>query len=232
LNRPDRTRLTRERIVEVAIELADQHGPAALTMRRLGNLLDVEAMSLYHYVNGREDLLEAMVDLVVDGVRIPSHEPLGPADGWQAFLQDVAHQIRGLAQTHPNLFPLIATRPPSAPWLRPPLRSLRVVDEFLQGLGRRGLDDEQAVHVYKVFAGFLLGHLLLEVSEAGASTAPVDEALDEGAAPVPNRVQRLSLEDYPTIGRLEHRLRVHDAAADFEAALETLLDRLDGELSR
>lgn len=232
MNRPDRTRLSRERIVGAAIDLADREGPAALTMRRLGTLLDVEAMSLYHYVNGREDLLEAMVEALVDGVDVPSHEALGPADGWQAFLQDVAHQIRDLAQRHPNLFPLVATRPPAAPWLRPPLRSLRVVDAFLDGLGSRGLSDEHAVHVYKVFTGFLLGHLLLEVSEAGASTAPVEEPLDEGAAPVPNHEHGVSLEDYPTLLRLQDRLQRHDASADFEAALETLLDRLDGELAQ
>src|SRR3712207_608352 len=91
LNPPDRPPLSRERIVAAAIQLADEQGPAALTMRRLGQLLDVEAMSLYHHVNGREDLLEAMVSEVVGGVHVPSHEQLGPADGWQAFLQHVAH---------------------------------------------------------------------------------------------------------------------------------------------
>jgi AcrR family transcriptional regulator len=219
-------------VLRAAVSYADAHGLTTLTMRRLGQALGVEAMSLYHYVNGREDLLEAMVEALVDGVHVPSEEPLGPADGWQAFLQHVAHQIRDLAERHPNLFPLIATRPPAAPWLRPPLRSLRVVDAFLDGLVRRGLGDEQTVHVYKVFAGFLLGHLLLEVSEAGASTAPVEEPLDEGAAPVPNHDHRLSLDDYPTVRRMQDRLQRHDAAGDFEAALETLLDRLDGELSQ
>jgi len=224
--------LSRDRIIEAAIALADAHGPAALTMRRLGQVLDVEAMSLYHHVNGREDLLEGMVASLVDGVRVPAHEPLGPADGWQAFLQHVAHDMRRLATEHPRLFPLVATRPPAAPWLRPPLRSLRVVDEFLDGLLRRGLSDEHAVHVYKVFAGFLLGQLLLEVAEAGAPTGPADEPLDEGDAAVPNADQDLSLDDFPTVRRMAPALRRHDATADFEDALEALLDRLDGDLSR
>jgi AcrR family transcriptional regulator len=223
--------LSRERIIEAAIALADEHGPAALTMRRLGQVLDVEAMSLYHHVNGREDLLEGMVAALVDGVGIPAHEPLGPVDGWQAFLQHVAHDIRRLAVEHPRLFPLVATRPPAAPWLRPPLRSLRIVEEFLDGLLQRGLSDQQAVNVYKIFAGFLLGQLLLEVAEAGAPTGPADEPLDEGDAAVPNADQDLSLERYPTVERLSTPLRRHDATADFERALESLLDRLDGELS-
>ena len=232
MNRPDRTPLSRDRIIEAAIVLADEHGPAALTMRRLGQVLEVEAMSLYHHVNGREDLLEGMVAALVDEVRVPAHEPLGPIDGWQAFLQHVAHDIRRLAVEHPQLFPLIATRPPAAPWLRPPLRSLRLVEEFLDGLLQRGLPDHHAVHVYKVFAGFLLGQLLLEVTEAGVPTGPADEALDEGGAAVPNSDQKLSLDDYPSLQKLSEQLREHDATGDFERALESLLDRLDGELSR
>lgn len=231
MNRPDRTPLSRDRILEAAIELADEHGPTSLTMRRLGQVLDVEAMSLYHYVNGREDLLEGMVARLVESVHIPSGEELGPADGWQAFLQHVAHEIRLLAVEHPTLFPLVATRPPAAPWLRPPLRSLRVVEEFLGGLIDRGLSGDQAVGVYKTFTGFLLGHLLLHVAEEGASTAPPEEPLDEGEASVPNRDQQLSLDDYPTVRQLSDGLRRHDPLGDFESALEALLDRLDGELS-
>ena len=123
MNRPDRTPLSRDRILDAAIALADEHGPASLTMRRLGQVLDVEAMSLYHHVNGREDLLEGMVARLVESVHIPTGEELGPAGGWQAFLQHVAHEIRLLAVEHPSLFPLVATRPPAAPWLRPRSRS-------------------------------------------------------------------------------------------------------------
>jgi TetR/AcrR family transcriptional regulator, tetracycline repressor protein len=232
LNPLERTPLTRDRIVRTAIRLADEHGPAALTMRRLGQLLDVEAMSLYHHVNGREDLLEGMVAQLVDDVSIPTQDTLGPADGWQAFLQHVAHEIKQLADEHPNLFPLVATRPPAAPWLRPPLRSLRIVEAFLDGLTGRGLPDDQAVYVYKVFTTFLLGHLLLEVAQAGAATGPVDEPLDEGDAPVPNGDQQIEIDDFPTVVRLSPQLRVHDADVEFERALESLLDRLDGELSQ
>jgi TetR/AcrR family tetracycline transcriptional repressor len=226
-----RTPVTRERALSAAVALADAEGLGSLTMRRLARELDVEAMSLYHHVNGREDLLEGMVASLVDGIRLPAREPLGPADGWQAFLQHAAHDIRRIAVEHPMLFPLVATRPPAAPWLRPPLRSLRIVDAFLDGLVARGLTDAQAVHVYKVFAGFLLGQLLLEVAESGAPTGPADEPFDEGDAPVPNEDQQLPLDDFPTLLRLAAGLKVHDVTGDFERGLEALLDRLDGELS-
>lgn len=224
--------LSRDTVVTAAIAMVDQYGLSALSMRQLGRLLGVEAMALYHHVNGREDLLEAMVAELVEGVRVPPREPLGPADGWQAFLQHVAHAIRAIAVDHPQLFPLVSTRPPAAPWLRPPLRNLALVEDFLDGLIHRGLSEDNAVWVYKAFTGFLLGHLLLEVVQAGAPAGPPEEPLDEGDADVPNEDQQLDLDEFPTLLRLKSRLRHHDADADFENALEALLDRLDLELSQ
>ncbi len=228
----DREPLSRDRIVQAAIEVVDKHGLTALTMRRLGQLLGVEAMSLYHHVNGREDLLEGMVSRLVDTLRATAEEPSGPVDGWQAFLQRRAHDIRTMALAHPNLFPLVATRPPAAPWLRPPLRSLRVVEEFLGGLLERGMPEDQTVHVYKVFSTFLLGHLLLESSELASSAGLLEEPLNEGEAEMSTPQAELDLDDYPTIQRLSTRLTRHDAEEQFEAALEALLVRLDRELSQ
>src|SRR3954451_20470211 len=212
--------LTRESIVRTAVEYADAHGVAALTMRRLGEVLGVEAMSIYPYVNGREDLLEGMVASIVAGVHIPTEDVLGVTDGWQAFLQHTAHEVRGVAVQHPNLFPLVATRPPAAPWLRPPLRSLEIVEQFLDGLIHRGLEERHAVQVYKVFTSFLLGHLLLEVSVRGADTGPPEEPLDEGDADVPNADQDHDLAEYPTVERLREPLSTHDLDVEFEQALE------------
>jgi AcrR family transcriptional regulator len=224
--------LSRDRVVRSALGLVDESGLGALTMRALGQRLGVEAMSVYHHVNGREDLLEAMIDHLAGELRAEAADATGPLDGWQAFLQRKAHDVRRMALAHPRLFPLIATRPPAAPWLRPPLRSLDVVEEFLSGLIERGLSDARSVQVYKTFTSFLLGHLLLEVAELGADTGPPDEPLDEGDAEVPNRQQQVSLDRFPTVLRLEGRLRRHDADEEFEAALEALLTHLDRELSQ
>lgn len=236
----DRAPLTRTSVVAAAIAFVDTHGLSTLTMRRLGRELGVEAMSLYHHVNGREDLLEAMVAALVAELRaeepsVEGTEPTAGEDGligWQAFLQHMAHGVRRLAVEHPHLFPLVATRPPAAPWLRPPLRSLEVVEDFLGGLVRHGLTEAQAVMVYKAFTSFLLGHLLLEVAQQGAETGPPDEPLDEGGAAVPNRDQDWSLDDFPLVRSAAPLLAEHDADAQFEVALETLLDWLDGELAQ
>ncbi|MDQ6933742.1 MAG: TetR/AcrR family transcriptional regulator C-terminal domain-containing protein [Actinomycetota bacterium] len=228
-----RRALTRQTVIETAIEYVDKHGLAALTMRALGQELGVEAMSLYHHVNGREDLLEGIVATLVDGLRVNPEETLGPVDGWQTYVQHLAVAVRQLANQHPHIFPLVATRHPAAPWLRPPLRSLELVEDFLEAMSSRGLDDKHAVHVYKCFTSFLLGHLLLEVSAASSAPTSPDEApLDEGDADVPNADQDLSLDQFPTVLRLRELLAKTEPTAEFESALEALLDRLDLELSQ
>ena len=225
---PGRRNLSRELIIESAIDFVDQHGLTALTMRRLGKQLGVEAMSLYRYVNGREDLLEGVVDHMVAELHLHrDHEQLHPTNGWQAYLQWLAHAVRALAREHPNVFPLIATRHPAAPWVRPPLRSLHVVEDFLNTLISRGFSDARAVMAYRAFSSFLLGYLLLEATVLGAKTSPPEEPLDEGGSDVPNADQEFDLDKFPHIRRLETQLSEDHAGAEFEQALEDLLDRLD-----
>ena len=69
----------------------------------------------------------------------------------------MAHGVRTIAIEHPNIFPLVASRPPAAPWLRPPLRSLRWVEAFLVGLHHYGFSHELSVLTYRAFSTFLLG---------------------------------------------------------------------------
>lgn len=224
--------LSRDLILDRAIEFMDTHGTQHLTMRRLGQQLGVEAMSLYRYVNGREDLLEGIVDRLVDQIRVEPGTEMRPADGWQAVLQWLAHSVRGMALEHPAIFPLIATRHPAAPWLRPPLRSLRIVEEFLTSLTSRGFSEAQAVRTYRTFSSFLLGHLLLEVATIGAETSPVEEPLDEGESSLPGGVQELDLDGYPTVERLRPLLSEDHTQEEFEQSLEALLDRIDLDLSQ
>ena len=92
-----RQALTRERIIATAIEFVDEHGLAALTMRGLGKELGVEAMSLYRYVNGREDLLEGIVDRMVGHLHLrPDSGRAGP-DRRLAGLPAVARPRRPVA---------------------------------------------------------------------------------------------------------------------------------------
>lgn len=225
-----RTRLDREVVVTAALAFIDEHGPHALSMRKLGEQLGVEAMSLYRYVTGREDLLEAVVAQVLHGVEQHLDDDL--TDSWQGYLQATAHEIRAIAVDHPKVFPLVATTHPAAPWLRPPLRSLELVEQFLSTLTAHGFDEERVVQIYRAFTSFLLGHLLLESVVQGAETSPAELALDEGAAEMPGQDAGVDLGETPTVLRMRRLLSEDRAAEEFEISLETLLDRLEQSLSQ
>jgi len=213
-----RVPLDRERIVDVAIGFIDDEGLPGLTMRRLGAILGVEAMALYRYVPSKEDLLDAVVEQLVASMHRDADVLTSPRDGWQDFLQRMAHGVRRVALGHPKAFPLVASRPPEAPWLRPPLRSLDWVESFLAGLRSEGFTDGAAVAGYRAFTSFLLGHLLLEVSTHGADVGPLD-VLDDG-------MTSPGLAAYPTVRRVREELSEDHAAAEFEEALEELLGRM------
>ena len=215
-----RGRLTRDRILDEAVRVVEQEGPRALAMRRLG----VAGMSLHRHVENREALMDALVDRIVDAMlERPDVRP-HPDDDWRAFLTRLAHGVRQIALEQPALFPLVATHPPTAPWLRPPLRSLRWVEEFLSGLLTRGFADQGAVAAYRAFSSFLLGHLLLEVSARGVTTGPVDTG---PPADVSGREVRATLEQHPSLARLQHELAEDHAESEFQASLTSLLDRLE-----
>jgi AcrR family transcriptional regulator len=214
-----RTALDRDRIVAAAIAFIDESGLAGLTMRRLGGVLGVEAMSLYRYVPGRENLLDAVVEAIMDEMHEDEEVLVTPRDGWQDFLQRLAHGVRRVALAHPKVFPLVASRPPEAPWLRPPLRNLTWVEAFLDGLTGEGFSDDGAVGAYRAFTSFLLGHLLLEVAVHGADVGPLD--VMEGGEDLPN-----SLAPYPSVSRLGEALAEDHSAVEFEESLENLLDRI------
>ncbi len=223
-------RLSRSVIVHAAIGYIDLHSAQRLTMRGLGQELGVEAMALYRHVTGREDLLEAVVAELLDGVTDGLDSQL--TGSWQGYLQTLAHAVRRIALDHPSAFPLVATQHPAAPWLRPPLRSLKLVEDFLTALSSHGMADEQVVEVYRAFSSFLLGSLLLEAAQRGAETSPVEEPLDEGSAQVPNADAQLDLSRNPLITRFRPLLSEDHSAEEFEVGLETLLDRLERSLSQ
>ena len=214
-----RVTLTREKVVDEALAFLDEVGPGGLTMRKLGHRLGVEAMSLYTYVPGKEDLLDAIVEALITGLYADPEVLAEPRNGWQDFLQRLAHGVRRLALAHVQAFPLVASRPPEAPWLRPPLRSVDWVESFLSGLIAEGFSDAAAVAAYRAFTSFLLGNLLLEVSTHGADVGPLDVVEDTTDTPA-------ALRDAPTVTRLREGLAEDHAADEFEESLELLLERI------
>jgi len=130
------------------------------------------------------------------------------------------------------VFPLIATRHPAAPWLRPPSRSPDLVEDLLTNLLGHGFTDVQVADAYRTFSSFLLGHLLLESAARGADTAPVEEPFDEGDAQIPNADGQVDLSRNPATARLRPMLSEDHSEYEFEVSLETLLDRLELSLTQ
>src|SRR5712692_5218912 len=156
--------LSLDRIVATTLELVDEQGIGAASMRAVSSRLGVRSMSLYRYVRDRDELFDNVVERIVNELADDPEVQLRPVDGWRPYLTGMAHGVRRYALAHPHAFPLVATRPPGSPWVNPPLRSLRWVEAMLRGLAGEGFSDEQVLFTYRTFNSFLLGHLLLENS--------------------------------------------------------------------
>lgn len=205
-------------ILTAAVSFIDEHGRDRLTMRRLGAELGVEAMALYRYVPGRDELLDGVVEVVMDELYAMTMGRDRP-ETWQEFLQQMAHGVRSISMVHPKIFPLVASRPPAAPWLRPPLRSLRWVEDFLEGLAHYGFSADESVRAYRAFSTFLLGHLLLE----SAIYAVEPKALPAADLEF---VESSDLAHYPRLMALSPQLSLDTFDNEFEDALEDLIARL------
>lgn len=210
--------LDRALVLREAVRFIDAHGRDRLTMRRLGAELGVEAMALYRYVPGRDQLLDGVVELVMDELYSMTMTLERPGT-WQEFLQQMAHGVRAISMEHPKIFPLVASRPPAAPWLRPPLRSLRWVEGFLEGLDHYGFSTDDSVATYRAFSTFLLGHLLLE-SAVYAVEPRLTPTTDV------EFVETNDLAAYPRLMALSPQLSLDAFDNEFEDALEDLINRL------
>jgi AcrR family transcriptional regulator len=213
-----RGNLGRELIIAEAVRFIDQSGQDRLTMRRLGAELNVEAMALYRYVPGREQLLDGVVEYVMN--ELYDTTMTGElTTSWQEFVQQTARGVRTVAIAHPRIFPMVAVRPPAAPWLRPPLRSLRWVESFLETLAGFGFPAQQSMLVYRAFATFLLGHLMLETATLAGDAEAVVEG-DTAAA------EAADLSAYPRLAALSGQLSQDAFQDEFDDALHDLIKRV------
>ena len=157
----ERAGLTRARVLDAALDLADRSGAAALTMRRLGAELGVEAMTLYHYVPSKEALLDGMVERVLDLSALP-HSGGQP---WDAALRDYAETLRATLLRHPGVLPLALSRPAATP------QSLQAVETGLRVLTASGFSLGAALDALNSLTIFVVGHATAEAGMAGVHQA-------------------------------------------------------------
>jgi AcrR family transcriptional regulator len=143
--------LSKERVLRTALALADQGGIESLTMRKLAQELGVEAMSLYHYVAKKDDILDGMVDIVLREVAVPAEG----AD-WKSAIRQIAVSAHDVLSRHPWACSLILT---TAPTRANPAR-LRYMELLLATLREGGFSPELTYHAYHALDSHIMGFTL------------------------------------------------------------------------
>ena len=212
-------KITRELVLATALEMIDRDGVDALSMRRLGAALDRDPMILYRHASGKAALLDGVVETVLAELCVDPADP-----DWTGPLRAVARDYRALALAHPNVVPLLVTRPLATPLaLRPP-GTLRPLEDLLALLTGAGFSGTDALHIYRAFFGFLNGHVLNELQELVENPDETDDLLRLG-------MHRLPLTEFPLLRGLAHALASYDGAAELERGLDILIIGLVTTLS-
>ena len=212
-------KITRELVLTTALEIIDHDGADALSMRRLGAALDRDPMILYRHASGKAALLDGVVEVVLAQLHVDPADP-----DWAAQLRGVARHYRALALEHPNVVPLLVTRPLATPLALRPRGTLRPLEDVLALLTRAGFSGPDALHVYRAFFGFLNGHVLNELQELVENPDETDDLLRLG-------LYRLPIGEFPLLRGLAHALASYDGAAELERGLDILLTGLAATLS-
>ncbi|MBB5779996.1 TetR/AcrR family transcriptional regulator C-terminal domain-containing protein [Nonomuraea jabiensis] len=208
--------LNRERVLDAALELADQEGLEGLTMRRLAKALGVEAMSLYNHVSNKADILDGVAERVFEQVERPD-----PALPWQEQVRAVALSMYRVFSRHPAV-PLALVTDQSNPTS---VRALEPLDALVGALFQAGFDDLGAWRALTAVNSLVFGSLVL--STGGFTGDPGVHAGEQGVSAY---VREMDPARLPHFSRLLRSTREGvDPPADFEQALDMLLHGLAAE---
>ena len=202
--------LSRERVLRAAVRLADEGGIESLSMRKLAQDLGVKAMSLYNHVANKDDLLDAIVDIVVSEIEVPN---LGV--DWKTAMRRRAMSAHEVLLRHPwSTMPLVS-RVNVGPAM------LRYVDATLGCLREAGFSLEMADRAWNAIDSHIYGFTLQELNFP-FETEEYSEAAKNGLSLIP-------ADKYPYLNRLTHDVMEgrYDGIHDFEFGLELILNGLD-----
>jgi AcrR family transcriptional regulator len=216
---PPSVPISRDQVLRAALAIVDLDGVESLSMRRLGRALGRDPMAAYRYADTKTALLDGVVELVLSDLTVDS-----AAGDWQSELREVARRFRDIAVAHPHVVPLIVTRPLATPLALRPHGTLRPLEATLALLVRSGFTDVDALHVYRLFFGFLYGHVLNELQELVDNPEETDDLLRLG-------LHRLPIKEFPLLRGLAPALASYDGATELERGLDTLLTGLHTQLT-
>jgi AcrR family transcriptional regulator len=169
--------LSRDRVIEAALHVMDTEGLEAVSMRRVAREVGVEAMSLYHHVEDKEDLLDGICEHVMAGFDFPEL-----IEDWAENCRRGARAWRRLLQAHPNVMRLFAEQ-------RGPIRSIdsmRPMEYALKILRSCGLSDRDTAQAFHVFGGYIQGFVMMELGSIGGADEQHMKAHAELAAALPD----------------------------------------------
>lgn len=220
-------RLSRERVLATALELVDREGLSALSMRRLGAELGVEAMALYRYAAGKEALLDGLVEaLYLELEERLDRESGTPSTGgaravpqWRSELHRIARATYDVALAHPQVVPLLATRMLAVPLARRPAAVLRDHERVLALLDQAGLDEDRIPAVFRAFTGWILGYVSVELRAMVDNPEESEPAFRLG-------LHRMPAQEFPRLRKAVPALAAQGGATGLTAGLDALLDRL------
>ncbi len=205
-----RPRLNRDRVVVAAIEMADESGLEALTMRALAERLAVKAMSLYNHVANKDDLLDGMVDVVYGEIDLPTRPD------WKVAMRVRAISARQVLARHPWAIPLMESRTSPGP------ANLRHHDTVLGVLRDAGFSIQSATFAYSVLDSYIYGFALQEASLPFGTP-------DELGALSDAIVRLMPADEYPHMreAAIELPASGFNYAEQFDAGLGLILDGLE-----
>jgi AcrR family transcriptional regulator len=202
--------LSRERILQVALQKADAEGIEALSMRKLARELGVKAMSLYNHVANKDDMVDGMVDLVVGEIELPSLDM-----DWKTAMRQRAISAHAVLLRHPWATLALMSRVNVGPAM------LRYVDATLACLVEAGFSYPMADYAWNALDSHIYGFTLQ------ALNFPFEA--EEYAAAAKDYVAMIPPEKYPYLNQLTHQVMEdrHDGLHDFEFGLNLLLNGLE-----
>lgn len=207
-----RNRLSRTRVLGAAIARADAGGLEALTMRSLAVELQVAPMALYRHIANKDDLVDAMVDVVFSEIGLP----LAGAD-WKTAMRRRAISVRDVLLRHPWAISLMESR------RRPGPSNLRHHDAVIGSLRSGGFDVAMAAHAYSVLDSYIYGFALTKLSLPFETSDDVAEVAQGMLEPFP-------VNEYPNLLEFitEHAMKPgYDYGDEFEYGLDLILDGLE-----
>ena len=209
--------LRRDQVLRAAVTLADHGGIGALSMRKLGQALGVEAMSLYNHVASKSDLLDGMIDIVFSEIGLPASDR-----GWKQAMRERAISAREALRRHRWAIGLMESRRSPGP------ATLRHHDAVLGCLRQAGFPVALTAHAYSLLDSYIYGFALQEASLPFTTTEETAQVTQQIASEMPAGA-------YPHLAELaaSHVLQPgYQYGDEFEIGLDLILDALERAASR